>query len=522
MLLHEVIELAAAREPDGLALLDGDRSWTFRELAADVDAVAAALAAVSSPGERVAILSTNRAEHVVAYYAAPKAGTVLAMVSWRLHPEEWAATLEHAGASVVLAESALIERLAPRLADVPSVRLVVALDRSAPAVELPPGVALTTLEALVADGGAPTSPPPADVEAGDVAWIIHTSGTTGRPKGAMLTHRSLLAAAVGTALARPVADDDVYCFPFPLCHVAGYNVVVFHLHARPVVLLDRFEVTTFLRAVEVHRVTTASLAPTMLAMVLDHPDLDGADLSSLRAVGYGASAISAGLLRRVSDRLGCDLSQGYGMTELSGNAVFLDAAAHRRAVAGEDRLLGAAGRPSPMVAVRIVDDDGLPLPAGEVGEIAVRGDQVCAGYWRDPEATRAARTRDGWFRTGDLGRIDADGWLHVVDRKKDVIVSGGENVASREVEDVLAEHGAVREAAVIGVPDDRWGERVAAVVARRPGQDVTAEDLVAHVREHLAGFKVPRLVAFVDELPKNASGKVQKATLRDRARDLFG
>jgi acyl-CoA synthetase (AMP-forming)/AMP-acid ligase II len=518
MRLHEVIELAAEREPDGLALVDGDRSWTFAELAAEVDAMAAALGAVTDPGERIAILSTNRAEHVVAYYAAPTAGAVLTMVSWRLHPEEWSATLEHAGASVVLAEGPLIERLASRLDHAPTVRLVVALEASVPDVELPPQVELTTLDALVAARDPAVLP---DVEPHDVAWLIYTSGTTGRPKGAMLTHRSLLAAAVGTALARPVAADDVYCFPFPLCHVAGYNVVVFHLHARPVVLLDRFEVASFLHAVEAHRVTSASLAPTMLAMILDQPGLDDADLSSLRAVGYGASAIAPGLLRRVVDRLGVDLSQGYGMTELSGNAVFLDAAAHRRAVAGEDRLLTAAGRPSPMVAIRIVDDDGLPLPTDEVGEIAVRGEQVCAGYWRDPEATRAARTHDGWFRTGDLGRVDADGWLHVVDRKKDVIVSGGENVASREVEDVLAEHHAVREVAVIGVPDDRWGERVAAVVARRPGREVTGDELVAHVREHLAGFKVPRLVAFVDELPKNASGKVQKAALRARGADLF-
>lgn len=518
MLLHEVVELAAAREPDGLALVDGDRAWTFGELAAAVDAMAAALATVAAPGERVAILSTNRAEHVVAYYAVPKAGAVLAMVSWRLHPEEWASMLTHTGASVVLAEGPLLEHLAPLLGRVPSVRLVVVVEPTLPEVELPAGVELTTLDALLGRDGRPPAPA---VETTDVAWIIHTSGTTGRPKGAMLTHRSLLAAAVGTALARPVAADDVYCFPFPLHHVAGYNVVVFHLHARPVVLLDRFDVVAFLRAVEEHRVTTASLAPTMLAMVLDHPGLDGADLSSLRAVGYGASAISADLLRRVVDRLGVDLSQGYGMTELSGNAVFLDAAAHRRAVAGEDRLLTAAGRPSPMVAVRIVDDDGRPLPADQVGEIAVRGEQVCAGYWADPEASAAALTGDGWLRTGDLGRLDADGWLHVVDRKKDVIVSGGENVASREVEDVLSEHPAVREAAVIGVPDERWGERVAAVVARRPGTDVTAEELVAHVRDHLAGFKVPRLVAFVEELPKNASGKVQKAELRARAADLF-
>jgi acyl-CoA synthetase (AMP-forming)/AMP-acid ligase II len=209
------------------------------------------------------------------------------------------------------------------------------------------------------------------------------------------------------------------------------------------------------------------------------------------------------------------------MTELSGNVVFLDAEDHRQALLGDESLIRAAGRPSPFVGVRVVDDDLADVPVGEVGEIVVRGDQVFAGYWNDPAAS-AESLRGGWFRTGDLGRFDRRGYLFVVDRKKDVIVTGGENVASREVEDVLRLHPGVREVAVIGVPDETWGENVCAVVVPAPDVGITAEDLIQHARQHLAGYKKPKHVAFVDELPKNHAGKVLKTELRARFGDSPG
>jgi acyl-CoA synthetase (AMP-forming)/AMP-acid ligase II len=265
----------------------------------------------------------------------------------------------------------------------------------------------------------------------------------------------------------------------------------------------------------------------MLAALLDHVADDHSargQLATLRTVAYGAAPMAASLLRRAHEVLGVELTQGYGMTELSGNAVFLDAAAHRRGLAGDEALLRAAGTPAPGVEVRIAADDDRTLAAGELGEILVRAPQVMAGYWGDEDATAAA-LRGGWLHTGDVGRLDDQGLLHVVDRSKDVIITGGENVSSREVEDVLLAAPGVARVAVVGVPDPTWGENVCAVVVPVAGVAFDADALVAEARSRLAGFKVPRHVVVVDELPVNAAGKVVKAELRGRfaaAPELLG
>jgi acyl-CoA synthetase (AMP-forming)/AMP-acid ligase II len=256
-------------------------------------------------------------------------------------------------------------------------------------------------------------------------------------------------------------------------------------------------------------------------MLLDHPDRDAASLAGLRQISYGASAMPLELLRRVTAELPhCGLAQGYGMTELSGNAVFLTPDDHRRAAADEPELLAAAGRPGPLVALRIVDDHDHPVAPSEPGEILVRGDQVCAGYWNDPAATDAARLGP-WLRTGDVGRI-VDGVLYVVDRKKDLIITGGENVASREVEDLVSLHPSVGQIAVVGVADERWGEAVCAVVVPAAESAVDPEELIAWTEGRMAGFKRPRHVVVVDELPMNASGKVDKAAVRLTAHHALG
>ena len=487
VLLHEVLDEAAARAPDEVALVTDAGTWTFARLAQQVERLASGIAAVTDPGDRVAILADNRAEYVQLYYAVPRAGRLLVPLNQRLHPDEWLGTLRRSGARVLVGESALLERLDLDAARAVGMEVLVDLDRE--------GFALfEAVTAGVEPGGD-----------GDVAWLIGTSGTTGTPKLAMLTHASLLAAVDATLGARPVLDTDVFCTPFPLCHVAGYNVLALHRRARPVVLMAKFDPVRLTELVVEHHVSLLSLAPTMIAMLLDDPRVDDDVMRSVRAIGYGASAMPAPVLRSAVERWDADLSQGYGMTELSGNAVFLGADEHRRAAAGDDRLLRAAGRPAPGVELRLAEP---------TGEILVRAPQVMFGYWQDADATAAALA-GGWLRTGDVGRIDDDGLLTVVDRLKDVIVSGGEYVASREVEAVLHSHRGVADVAVIGLPDARWGERIAAVVVRRDGSEVTAEELVTLARSHLAGFKVPRVVEFVDTLPRNAAGKVLKQTLRD-------
>jgi len=470
MLLHEVVEFAAVRTPDATALVFEERSWSFADLWADVCRVGAWLAERTGPGDRIAIVSDNRPEVVVLMYAAPMVGVVAMFANTRLVESE----------------------IADLIADVDPVLVL----------------RTPELDALLPNvGHSPRTgrgnPPEFGADDADTAWIIHTSGTTGRPKGAMLTHRSLMAGVMATALARPVGPDDTYLFPFPLFHVASYGVVHLHFRGRPVVLVPKFDTVPVMAAIEQHRVTTISLAPTMIAMLLDHPDRGSYDLSSLRHVFYGASAIPLDVLRRGMAELDCGFGQGYGMTELSGNAVFLDAEAHRRAATTDPHLLAACGKVGSLAAVRLAAD----------GEILIRGDQVIPGYWRRPEANAAAFV-DGWFRTGDIGRFDDDGYLYIVDRSKDIIVSGGENVASLEVEDVLSEHPAIAGVAVVGVPDERWGERVVAVAVARAGAVLDGDEVVAWANGRIAGFKRPRQVLVVDELPTNASGKVLKREVR--------
>jgi acyl-CoA synthetase (AMP-forming)/AMP-acid ligase II len=513
VLVDDLLDHGLRRSPSGPALIAPTGTLDFASLAGRVHRLASALAARTVPGDRVALLSENRPEVVECYYGVPRAGTVLTFCNYRLAGAELLSLLRDAAPRVLVAEPDLLARVADGLGTVPSLEELVLLDGDGPV----DGPAAIGYEALLAGAEVGWQPPPRRPDR--AAWLIYTSGTTGRAKGAVLTHRNVVAGVVTGALGRPVRPDDVYLFPFPLCHVAGYNVLVQHLHGRPVVLPRRFDPDGLWAEVERHGVTTVSLAPTMIGMLLDRgaPAAGG----SLRTISYGASAIPAAMLRRAMQELGCGLAQGYGMTELAGNVSFLDPEMHRRGIEGEPALLATCGRPSPLVAVRIVDDDDRDLPTGRPGEILVRGDQVTAGYWRRPEETAAAFLPGGWFRTGDVGRLDHEGLLAVVDRKKDLIVTGGENVSSLEVEDVLHRHPAVRAAAVVGVPDPTWGESVCAVVVPRSGavaaagsEAALAAELVAWCRAELASFKKPRRVVFVDELPVNASGKVRKAELR--------
>ncbi|MFE3199842.1 class I adenylate-forming enzyme family protein [Embleya sp. NPDC059237] len=514
MLLHEILVAAAREVPDRTALIvpghpfrtpsatavadPSTTAWTFAELAARSRALATTVAKRTSPGARVAILAHNRAEYVAAYYGVPWAGRVLVPLNPRLHPREWADQLARSGAELLLGDADLLGTLAWP---------------GGPSLELDAAV---TAEHTGAEWSADDPPtdaafdPAADESA--LTWLLFTSGTTGRPKGVRLTHRSLIAAMRASLACRPVDPDTVVLTPFPLAHVAGYQVLAHHLACRPAVVLRRYLPAELAAVVREFEVTSLSLAPTMIDALLDHVREGDGLRERIRSISYGASPITPELIRRVDGLLGCGLGQGYGMTELSGNAVFLNAADHRNAASDRPHLYAAAGRPGPGVEIRIVDDANRPLPAGAVGEISVRSEQVADGYWQVDTGEFAA----GWFRTGDLGRLDAEGYLYVLDRKKDVIITGGENVSAREVEAVLREHPGVREVAVVGEPDTRWGERVVAVVVPTAGHTVDPDELVTLCRAHLAGFKVPRRVVFTDALPVTGTGKISKPALRER------
>lgn len=504
MLLHHLVAGAAVEAPDRPALVVGDEVTTFAELDRRVTSLAAALRGRTTPGDRIAFVADNGPEWIDAYYGVPRAGCLLGFVNHRLGPRPMAEAIDRLRPSVLVAGRAQLESL-PELASDPT--LVVLDEEGSRGDGAQP---YADLLAQGAEGEAPDD----ELRPDATAWLIATSGTSGTPKVVQLSHANLLAAVAGTLVTRPVADDDVYLFPFPLCHVAGYNVLAFHGRARPVVI-SSFQPQAFVEQVARHRITAVSLAPTMIHALVEQAEAGGPVPSSLRTVSYGSSGIAPHLLARAMDLLGAGFQQGYGMTELAGNAVFLSAEDHRRGLDDRPELLEAAGRPGPNVEVVLLDDDGGEVPTGEVGEIAVRGEQVTTGYWEAPEATAAAFEGD-WLRTGDLGRFDDDGYLSVVDRKKDIIVSGGENVSSRAVEDALAAHPEVAEVAVVGAPDDRWGEVVCAVVVPRAGAALTEDDVLAFGREAIGGFQQPRRVVLVEALPRTTTGKVQKHELRDR------
>ncbi len=510
MFVHQIIESAAQARPDDTALISDGRSWSFAELWNECAAMARAVGHATTKGDRVVVISENSPAMVTALYALPFAGTVATLANTRHTPAEIAELVHATRPSLVLASSAQLSKLrgAPEFTQA----------TTGGSVDV---ACLEDYFDRAGSGGAERGYRGRLGTDGDCAWLIHTSGTTGRAKGAVLTSRSLLAAVENTAAGRPVADDDVYLFPFPLFHVAAYNVLHCHYRRRPVVLVPGFDAAHVLSLIDSERVTSCSLAPTMLAMLLDHPDRATTDLSSLRQISYGAASMPLDLLLRVEHELpGCGLAQGYGMTELSGNAVFLTPEDHVRARTTDAHLLSAAGRPGPLVELRIVGDDDRDVPAGDPGEILVRGEQVCDGYYNSPNET-ANSLLDGWFRTGDIGRVDAEGFLYVVDRKKDLVISGGENVSSREVEDLLSTHPDVAHVAVIGLADPQWGERVCAVIVPA-GSRAAPDEIVAWTKGRIAGFKRPRQVFFVDSLPLNASGKVDKVAIRADLTGDFG
>ncbi|WP_433145885.1 class I adenylate-forming enzyme family protein [Actinomadura nitritigenes] len=502
MLISDIVEYAARKHPDRTALRFEDRAIGYAELRDRVRRAANALRTVAEPGDRIAVLSGNRPEYVDLYYAVPAAGMALTFLNHRLHPSEITALVEHAQASVLIVSGEYLDAMTEHRHEMPGVKVVVGLD----------GGGDRGYADLVAGADA-TEPPRPDEDS--IAWLVYTSGTTGAPKGVMLSHRNLITGVISSASQWEIPDESVFLFCFPLCHVGGYAVLVNHMRSATVGIVRSYDNETFLRLVADWKVTQTGLAPTMIAFLLGHPGIEDHDLGTLEAIGYGASAIPAEVLRRGMDVLGCDFYQGFGMSELGGNILYFGTAEHRRAAAGETHLLAAAGRVMDLADIRIVDAEFNDVPPGEPGEMVVRCDQVMRGYWREPELTAEA-FRDGWFRTGDVVRRDAEGMVYIVDRIKDMIITGGENVASREVEQVLYRHPDVADAAVFGLPDPRWGEAVCAAVVLRPGASAAPGDVIAFAREHLGGYKVPRRVEVVDELPRNVAGKVLKRDLRAR------
>jgi long-chain acyl-CoA synthetase len=491
---------------NGIATRFDQRSRTWHELGERVARLAGALTATGvGRGDRVAVLMLNQDRYLELYLALAWSGAVIVPLNirWSL-PENEAAIVDCAPGMLVVdgAFAAMGRQLAGKVA---SIRLVHADDGPAPA-------GMLDLETLIA-GAKPIED--ARVPDTDLCGIFYTGGTTGRSKGVMLSHRNLMSNARNMLAEGILSNGGTYLHAAPMFHLANVAGMYAHLLAGSAHAVVRaFAPEATAQAVERFKVTETLLVPTMIQMLVDHPSLEKYDVSSLRNVMYGGSAISEAVLDRAIARLPqARFQQAYGMTELSPCATILPWADH----IGDGRAKGrhrSGGRPTFMVDVRIVDADDRPVPRGTVGEIVVSGENVMMGYWERPAETAKAII-DGWMHTGDGGYMDEDGYVYIVDRLKDMIVSGGENVYSAEVENCLAQHPAVAQCAVIGIPSERWGEEVHAVIMRRPGVEATPDDLIAFCKGRIAGYKCPRSVRIQDEpLPLSGAGKILKRALR--------
>lgn len=498
------LEEHARTRPDSVALRFGDRVVDYATFDAHANRVANALLALGlSPGDRIAYVGKNSDHALELTLGAAKAGIVFVPVIWRLAPPEIDYILADSGAAAIFAEPAFLGCAAPAAAR---------------------GVPVVTMDDTGDDTGfpafrdaAPATPPPVTPTQDDVVLQLYTSGTTGKPKGVMLTHANgirqranQIAAGVTWLLADP---GDATIIAMPYGHIGGVGVALNGVNCgQEIILHAEYDAGAMLDAIGRHRVRRLFLVPAALGMMLAHPAAADADFSSIETFSYGASPIPLDLLKEGVERMRCGFVQVYGMTETWGTVVALPPEDH---LPGREAKMSAAGKALPGVELRILGEDGRDLPAGAIGEVAIRSPNVTPGYWNRAEETAKALTGDGWLRTGDAGLLDDEGYLFIQDRIKDMIITGAENVYPAEVESAIYGHPAVADVAVIGVPDAKWGEAVKAIVVLKPGAAPDAAGIIAHARTRIAGFKLPKTVDFIDALPRNPSGKILRRELRE-------
>lgn len=505
--LTQALHKALREQPDRDAVICGAERLSFARFADRVARLAGALQAQGvAPGDRVGMLSLNSARYVEFLYGCWWSGAAINPVNLRWTPKEIAYSLDDCDTRVLLVDRQCAP-LVPAVREASRSLRTVIWCGDGPAPE-----GMLSYETLL-DAATPVED---GRYGGDhLAAVMYTGGTTGRPKGVMLSHANLYLNGLSAAAAVPRPERGVGMVVAPFFHVGGCGLSL-QMMQRLItqVVIPFFDEVVIFEAMQGEGVTETFLVPSMIKRLIEHPRFRDFSFPKFAVMLYGAAPIDATLLGQAMAALpGAQFSQAYGMTELAPTICVLSAADHLPGPQQATRLR-SAGRPVPIAEVRIVDGEDRELPPGQVGEIVARGPMVMQGYWNRPDETAAA-LRGGWMHTGDGGFIDGDGYVHVVDRLKDMIVSGGENVYSAEVENAIALHAAVSMSAVIGVPDERWGERVHAVVLLRPGATLDEAALIAHCREHIAGYKCPRSVEFRAELPLSPAGKLQKFVLRE-------
>ncbi|MGE0741998.1 MAG: long-chain-fatty-acid--CoA ligase [Hyphomonadaceae bacterium] len=500
--IASIVAYRARVSGDAKAIVFGDRTLTYGALDEHAEKAAAALHASGvRKGQRVAYFARSSDDYYKVLFGAAKLGAVFTPINWRLSAAEAVAIIADSEAPIVFLGAEYAEWLPALRAGCPNAHEIVMLGAHS-------ATAIGFEDWLARGRGYPANA----IGAGDDVFQLYTSGTTGVPKGVVLTNANYVAVLNQSREAgwADWSSDDVVLVCMPLFHVGGLNVGLFTLaHGACAVVSQQADLASIVTNVKQHGVTITFLAPTLIGDVTGRADVTAADVASIKRIYYGASPISESVLRRAQALFAANFVQLYGLTETSGSVAFLSAAVHRE---GGERLR-ACGQANPGVTIRILRADGTQAHAGEPGEIVVQGPTVTKGYWRRGADTAAA-IKEGWLHTGDVGVMDEAGFVYIRDRIKDMIVSGAENVYPAEVENVLMKHPAIAEAAVVGVPDERWGEAVKAVVVLRPQVQADAADIIAFVRNHIAAYKTPKSVDFVASLPRSAVGKILRREVR--------
>jgi acyl-CoA synthetase (AMP-forming)/AMP-acid ligase II len=516
MPLSELLPKAKKLYPGRLAVVCGKTRMTYGEFAGRVWRLCAGLRHLGlQRNDRLAILHENCHVFLETYFAAAHNGLILVPLNYRLSPKELAVILNDSGARILIAQEGFKDKVKDFSGSVRALETVIwspgMAARSAAEGEMMYEQMLKALEE--------TPPPELPIRDDDVAHLYYTSGTTGRPKGVMLTHKNVKSHALGTVAELQLTDRDRWFHVAPLFHLADAwaTFAITWVGGRHVVC-PSFEPATVLRLIQEEGVTLSNLIPTMLNMMINHPDSGRYDYSSLRVLLSGGAPIAPEVVRKIIETFRCDYIQTYGMTETSPYLTMSILKSHLLDLPREEQLVykASTGREFINVSLKVVDDQGREVrrDGRQVGEIIVKGDIVTPGYWNLEQETAAA-IQDGWLRTGDLAVINAEEYVTIVDRKKDMIITGGENVYSTEVENVLYMHPAILETAVIGIPDPKWGEAVKACVVLKPGKEATGEQIIRFCKDHLAHYKAPKSVQFLESLPRTGSGKIYKKGLRD-------
>jgi long-chain acyl-CoA synthetase len=507
MRIGDLLTRAARCYPDKEAVVFEGTRLTYRELNERTNRLAAALIDMGvKPGDRVGLICHNSHHFTEAFFACAKIGAASTNLNWRLSPKELALLLNDAAPDVVIFSKRFDYLFAPMKEDLKKKVRFIAVD----------GVIdkeMIDYEELISK--YKPDEPGVTVGQDDTVLLLYTSGTTGRPKGVMLTHKNMMANSISTIVEMEMTRDWNILGLLPIFHVGIFVLIDMVWVGAKVTYVHSFDPKAIFEVVQKEKTTATAFTPVIFKFLLDHPDIDKYDLSSLKTIIYATAPMPVELLRRSIKKFKCGFIQFFGMTETSPTLTMLVREDHL--LEGPEykvKWLGSAGRPVSNVQVRVVDEAGKDCAPGVIGEIIGKGDNVMKGYYNMPEATAAA-IRDGWYYSGDMGYFDEYGYLFIADRKKDMIISGGENIYPREVEEALLLLDGVADVAVIGVPDDAWGEAVKAIIVKKPGAELTEAMVIEHCKKHIASYKKPKSVDFVDVLPRSALGKVLKHELRD-------